>query len=373
MKNQRTFAARTGWRRRVWVLPLVVACATAWGADPPADGGSARGVLRATAEATLSSSVSEKILSMPLREGERFKQGDVLVAFDCRRLEAELRAARAGAAVEARNAKVKTELLRMAATGRADADIARFKQQERQAQADVIQQRMVDCKVVAPYAGSVVETLARLDETPPPNEKLISIVSDGPMELHMVVPSKWLAWLKEGSSLDFIVDETGDVMPAKVTRVSAAVDAVSQTVKVVARVDHAPAGVRPGMSGRATLEGTAAAPASPLAASPEGATPAAGMPAAGMPGTGMPAAGMPGAGTPAAGMPGAAAIPAKGPVQAVYRVPSGSEGHPPAVTLIPSPQADAAPRASLRVGSPTASPLFSVTKAGAPPMNGAAR
>lgn len=357
MKNQRTFAPRTGWRRRVWMMPLVVACATAWGADPPADGGSARGVLRATAEATLSSSVSEKILSMPLREGERFKQGDVLVAFDCRRLEAELRAARAGAAVEARNAKVQTELLRMAATGRADADIARFKQQERQAQADVIQQRMVDCKVVAPYAGSVVETLARLDETPPPNEKLISIVSDGPMELHMVVPSKWLAWLKEGSSLDFIVDETGDVMPAKVTRVSAAVDAVSQTVKVVARVDQAPVGVRPGMSGRATLEGIAA----PLASSPAAGTPAAGTPAAGMPAAGTPAAGMPAAGTPK-----------KSPVQAVYQVPAGSDGMP-AITPIPSAQADRAPKASLRVGAPSASPLFSVIQASDSPMSGLSR
>lgn len=338
MNKQTSLALRAGWSRRVWLTPLLLACATAWGADPPADGGTARGVLRATAEATLSSSVSEKILSMPLREGERFKQGDVLVAFDCRRMEAELRAARAGAAAEARNAKVQSELLRMAATGRADADIARFKQQERQAQADAIQQRMVDCKVVAPYAGAVVETLARLDETPPPNEKLISIVSDGPLELHMVVPSKWLAWLKEGSSLDFIVDETGDVLPAKVTRVSAAVDAVSQTIKVVARVDKAPASVRPGMSGRATLEGLAAAPAaSPLASTPE---------------------------------PGAMA---KTPVQAIYRVPTGSEGQPPAVTPIPSASVDGASMTSMRVGSSTASPLFSISKTVDRPLNGPSR
>ncbi|MGE8566051.1 multidrug resistance protein MdtN [compost metagenome] len=321
MNKQRSIAPKTAWPRRVWLTPLLLACATAWGSQPPADGGSARGVLRATAEATLSSSVSEKILSMPLREGERFKQGDVLVSFDCRRLEAELRAARAGAAVEARNAKVQSELLRMAATGRADADIARFKHQERQAQADVIQQRMVDCKVVAPYAGSVVETLARLDETPPANEKLISIVSDGPMELHMVVPSKWLAWLKEGSDLDFIVDETGDVLPAKVTRVSAAVDAVSQTIKVVARVEQAPVGVLPGMSGRATLEGAAAASATPMASTP-----------------------------------GPVQTPAgKLPVQAVYHVPAGSEGQPPAVMPIPSAPSHATPSGSVRVGAPGSS------------------
>ncbi|WP_083447365.1 efflux RND transporter periplasmic adaptor subunit [Achromobacter spanius] len=334
MNKQRSLAPLAGRARRVWLTPLLLACATAWAAEPDVGSGSARGVLRASAEASLSSSISEKILSMPLREGERFKQGDVLVSFDCRRLEAELRAARAGAAVEARNAKVQSELLRMAATGRADADIARFKHQERQAQADVIQQRMVDCKVVAPYAGSVVETLARLDETPPANEKLISIVSDGPMELHMVVPSKWLVWLKEGSDLDFIVDETGDVLPAKVTRVSAAVDAVSQTIKVVARVEGAPASVLPGMSGRATLEGATAAPGTPMASTP---------------GSGHGVGPGPAAGAGARPGPGSAS---KLPVQAVYHVPPGSEGLPLAITPIPAATSQAVPGGSVRVGAP---------------------
>ncbi len=358
-----------GWRRRVWLTPLLLACAAAWGADmsgagasgagasgavasaaaAPADGGTARGVLRATAEATLSSSLSEKIMSMPLREGERFKQGDVLVSFDCRRLEAELRAARAGAAVEARNAKVQTELLRMEATGRADADIARYKQQERQAQAEVIQERMVDCKVIAPYSGSVVETLAKLNETPPPNEKLISIVSDGPMELHMVVPSKWLAWLKSGSNLDFVVDETGDVLRAKVTRVSAAVDAVSQTVKIVARVEKAPAGVLPGMSGRATLDGAGAA--TPLASGTAGDAANAGNP-------GIPAP----ADKPAMAAP---ASTATSPVPAVYRVPPGREGQPPAVTPIPSPPSAASPRVQVRADVPKTPAAYSVPTPGA--------
>ena len=111
---------------------------------------------------------------------------------------------------------VQSELLGMGATGRADADIAGLKQKERAAQAQTIQERMTGCSVVAPFAGRVVETMARAHEAPPANEKLIRIVSDGPLELHMVVPSKWLGWLQAGSSFDFKVDETGDVVKAKV-------------------------------------------------------------------------------------------------------------------------------------------------------------
>jgi RND family efflux transporter MFP subunit len=223
---------------------------------------------------TLSSSVSERILQMPFREGEAFKKGDVLVSFDCRRLAAELRAARAAAAVEARNSQVQEELLAMDATGRADADIARLKEKERVAQAEVIQGRMSGCKVVAPYAGRVVETLARVDETPPPNEDLIKIVSDGPLELHMVVPSKWLSWLRPDSTLTFEVDETGDALQARVRRISAAVDAVSQTVKVVAAVEKVPPGVLPGMSGRALLDGAGKATGAPRPAAPPAPAPA---------------------------------------------------------------------------------------------------
>lgn len=215
----------------------------------------ARGVLRAEQEAVLASTLSERILTMPYREGDSFPKGAVLVNFDCGRLGAELNAARAGARAEARTAEVQAELLRMGATGRADADIAVLKEKQSTAQANAIAQRMTGCRVTAPFAGRVVETLARPNESPPANEKLIRIVSDGALELHMVVPSKWLAWLKPGSGFDFKVDETGDSVKAVVQRISAAVDPVSQTVKIVCTIPKAPAGVLPGMSGQVTLAG----------------------------------------------------------------------------------------------------------------------
>lgn len=218
----------------------------------PNDG--ARGVLRARHEAVLAAAISERIERMPFREGDAFRKGQTLVAFDCNRLHAELRAADAGQAAEARNAEVQDELLAMQATGRADAEIARYKERERAAQADAIRARMRDCRLSAPFSGRVVETIARVHETPSANEKLLRIVSDDPLELHVVVPSKWLGWLRTGSAMAFRVDETGDLLPATVERISAAVDAVSQTVKVVAAVPDVPPGVLPGMSGRVVLE-----------------------------------------------------------------------------------------------------------------------
>ncbi len=241
----------------------------------------ARGVLRASQEAVLASTISTRVTSMPYREGDRFAKGATLVAFDCSRLKAEHNAALASQAAEARNAQMQAELLRVQATGKADLDIALERERERAAQAQAIAQHMRGCSVLAPFAGRVVETYARAHETPPGNEKLLRIVSDGPLELHVVVPSRWLTWLKPGADFDVKVDETGDVVRAVVQRVSAAVDPVSQTVKIIATVHKAPALVLPGMSGSVALVGKGAdkpvpvpSPAIPVPAAAAPKTPA---------------------------------------------------------------------------------------------------
>lgn len=211
--------------------------------------GVVRGVLRAEQEAVLASNVSARIIAMPFREGDSFDSDAELVKFDCSRFEAQLRGARAQANAAARDAEVQRELLSMGAGGRADADIAVFKANQGRADAQAIESQMQGCSIRAPFAGSVVEPLVHENETPAPNEPLIHIVSDGALELQMVVPSCWLAWLSGGATFHFRVDETGDMLQAEVVRVSAAVDPVSQTVKVISRVLEVPDGVLPGMSG----------------------------------------------------------------------------------------------------------------------------
>jgi membrane fusion protein (multidrug efflux system) len=263
----------SNWRAASTLL-LASACAVApahaqTGGNPGATV-SARGVLRAAQEAVMSSAISARVVSMPYREGDLFAKGAALVSFDCGTQQAELQAALAGQAAEARNVQMQTELLRVQATGQVDLDLATEHERERGARAQAIRQSMRGCQLSAPFAGRVVETYARLYESPPANEKLLRIVSDGPLELHAVVPSRWLTWLKPGATFNLKVDETGDVVAAVVQRVSAAVDPVSQTVKIIAAVPKRPALVLPGMSGTVAwnerAEAARVATATPLAA-----------------------------------------------------------------------------------------------------------
>jgi RND family efflux transporter MFP subunit len=214
-----------------------------------------RGVVRPVHDAILSSSISARIVSMPYREGDVFARGAVLVRFDCARQTAELEAARAAAAAEKAQFDSQSELLRLEAAGKTDVQIARERHVERNAQAAALEHAMAGCTVTAPFAGRVVEHFARMHETPTSSAQLLRIVSHSQVELQLVAPSRWLAWLEPGTRFQFQVDETGATVRARVKSVNPSVDPVSQTVKLLGVLDEARAAtVLPGMSGSATFD-----------------------------------------------------------------------------------------------------------------------
>ena len=73
-------------------------------------------------------------------------------------------------------------------------------------------------------------------------------------EIEFLAPSKWLAWLKPGYAFSVRIDETGRSYPAKILRVGAKVDPVSQSIKLFAAIDGKFPELVAGMSGHATLK-----------------------------------------------------------------------------------------------------------------------
>ena len=73
------------------------------------------------------------------------------------------------------------------------------------------------------------------------------------LELDLIVPSNWLRWVNRGTTFIFSVDELGQEYKARVTRLGAKVDAVSQTIKLTGSFVVRPQSVLAGMSGTATF------------------------------------------------------------------------------------------------------------------------
>jgi multidrug efflux pump subunit AcrA (membrane-fusion protein) len=86
-----------------------------------------------------------------------------------------------------------------------------------------------------------------------PGQALLEILDDSILELEFIVPSKWLAWLKTGQGFQVAIDETGKTYPAKVQRIGARVDPVSQSVKISAIVDGKFGELMAGMSGKVLM------------------------------------------------------------------------------------------------------------------------
>ncbi len=217
----------------------------------------AEGVLRAVYEAALSAGLAEPIVAMPFRPGEAFRKGEMLVAFDCRRLKAQLAAAKAAYRALALKAKAKRRMLRHMAAGRLDAQVAAAEAEKARAEADAVAAQVTRCEIRAPWDGRVAEWFRHPHETPQAGEKVLSIVATEPPEVDLIVPAAWLSWLKTGRSFVFRITALGVEVPGEVVRIGAVSDAVSQTLRITGRLKSAPKGALPGMGGTAVFDSPA--------------------------------------------------------------------------------------------------------------------
>lgn len=212
-----------------------------------------RGVVQPVNQADISTELVSLVADVPFREGERFSKGDLLLAFNCSRQHAELRAAKASSRAAFIDWKNKRELLAYKAIGSNEVKLAEAAFAEARARTDSLKIQTDHCSVVAPFSGRIVERSINPHEMSNNGEPLLRIISDSQLELDLIVPSTWLVWLKTGQTFDFAVDEIGKTYLASVSQISAAVDPVSQTIKIKGVFKRPESSVLSGMSGTATF------------------------------------------------------------------------------------------------------------------------
>ncbi|MBI5162671.1 MAG: efflux RND transporter periplasmic adaptor subunit [Magnetospirillum sp.] len=213
-----------------------------------------RAQLRAKRQAVLSAGLGGEVTHLALREGDRVSEGTVLAGLDCnghhagrRVAEAKLGAAKAKLAAQERLGKLGQ------ASG-VEIEVAKAEAAMATAEAAVIDATLRKCEIRAPFAGVVVALPVRKNQYVREGEPLVELVDTEGLEIEMVLPSAWLAWLKSDSAFTLQVDELGKPFPAKVERIAGRVDPISQTVRVLGRLDGKPGGLLPGMSGTVRFE-----------------------------------------------------------------------------------------------------------------------
>jgi len=228
------------------------------GAVPPAPASTAeddriRIQLVSRDQVDISSEIPAKIATLPLRDGDAFKAGQTLVTFDCSLYNAQLRKSQAEAGAAGDLLRVNQRLAQLHSVGELEVQQAAAKAKATNAEVAYMQATVSKCAIAAPFDGRVSKRMAAPQQFAEPGKPVLTLIDTSRLELKMIVPSKWLAWLKPGHKLEVQVDEVGKTYPAQVARIGAKVDPVTQTVDVTAEITGSMPDLLPGMSGWATF------------------------------------------------------------------------------------------------------------------------
>jgi RND family efflux transporter MFP subunit len=202
---------------------------------------------------TLAAEVSAKIDRIESREGDSFKSGQVLIRLDCALQQAQQQRAHATATGAEKIFSANKRLAELNSIGQVELDTSEAEVIKARADVALMEATLKKCTIAAPFSGRVAEQKMREQQYVQAGQPILDILDDSALELEFIVPSRWLGWLKAGYGFEVQIDETGATYPAKITRLGARVDPVSQSVKAAALISGRFPELIAGMSGRVKL------------------------------------------------------------------------------------------------------------------------
>ncbi|MBF0357928.1 MAG: efflux RND transporter periplasmic adaptor subunit [Magnetococcales bacterium] len=212
-----------------------------------------RVLLAAQNETVLASRIAGRIKKITVGDGDHFKRGQLLVVIDCsthkakiKKVEVELKEAQLKL-----SAQRKLELLKSNST--LDVDLAVIDVEKAEADLAIMQTTLAMCSLKAPYGGRVVERKAQVYQSVTPGQPLLEILDDSSLELRLIIPSRWINWLKIGSSFTIHLDETNKSYDAQITKIGSRIDPASQSLTLFGKIKGDHQELIAGMSGTASF------------------------------------------------------------------------------------------------------------------------
>lgn len=248
---------------------LLCAVGSAWAATPvpvsaPAtekqtlDKQAIRAQLSPRRFTTLAAELGAKINRISVKEGDRFKSGQVLISLDCDVQAAQLQRAKASLDAADKLYVANKRLAELNSVGKLELDTSQAEVAKNKADVSLISTTLQKCQITAPFSGRVAEQKVREQQYVQAGQPILDILDDSTLELEFIIPSRWLIWLKAEYKFQVKIDETGVAYPAKITRIGARIDPVSQSIKVAAVIDGKFPELIAGMSGKIELTPPAA-------------------------------------------------------------------------------------------------------------------
>lgn len=200
---------------------------------------------------TISAPMSGQLDVFPFRDGDHFKKDAVLAHFVCAEQRGALAHARAVLEEKRQILATNSRLNQLGTGSTLDYHVALAQVAEASADVQTATAVVDACTVKAPFTGRVGSVAAHNYQYLGVGAPLLDILEDRALQLELIVPSRWLVWLKPGTEFSVSIDETGRTYQARLTRLSGRVDAVSQSIKAYGKFISPTPYLLPGMSGHA--------------------------------------------------------------------------------------------------------------------------
>ena len=209
--------------------------------------------LTAKNEARLTSPMSGQIIDIKYKDGDVFSKDDLLIKFECDEQMAKLEQAKAKLGRAEGVLNISKQLVELGSEGVADFNIKKADFAEAKAEHSLWQASANKCIIYAPFDGRVGQLYAKPYDIMQQGQPLIEVLNDSVLNVEMIVPSKWVSFLKPEYKFMVNIDEMNKEYESKVTRIGGKVDPITQSVKIYSLIENKENMLRAGMSGYAQI------------------------------------------------------------------------------------------------------------------------
>lgn len=248
------------------------------------------GTLRAISSVEISPEIPAILTEIHFEEGEPVEEGSLLFSLDDRKLIRELNEreeALTAAQARLKNAERDFERTKQLVESRAvpesewdtvqtNLETAQAEVRRIEASIALIEERLADTKIRAPFSGITTECLVDPGDYVRPGDHLVTVHTLTPIEMSAKIPERYMGHVRKGQQAELLVAAYPDRrFPGEVTFVSSVVDEQTRDYLIKITVDNPEGRLKPGAFATAlltlrTLENRPAVPEEALVATSQG-------------------------------------------------------------------------------------------------------
>ncbi len=197
-----------------------------------------------------------RITDLPLYEGDKVQQGDLLATLDNALLKAELRKARATSSMARRRVARLERLRKTKATSEEDLIEAQTALELALTEVDILKIRLGYTTIKAPFDGIITHRLAEPGDVKPSNSHLLTVADPQSLVVRVPAPEQLLADLETGSGILVQLDIPGSALiKGRLLRIFPTLDPQSRQGKLEIQLIDPPDIARAGQFVKVTLTG----------------------------------------------------------------------------------------------------------------------